>query len=81
MGPCGSAPVQPYRFEPTIQGDKLKVQHENPISTLLVQSSARSPVPVSFKATVCIPGRNEVLACCQLPKNSSNQLGMQLGIL
>ena len=39
VGPCGSAPLQPYRFETSIQGDNFKVIHENPISALLVQSS------------------------------------------
>ena len=76
VGPHGSAPLQPYRVEPNIRGVDFKAQHEKPISTLLVQSTVRSQVPVSLKSTVCIPGRSEVLVCCQLPKNSSNQLGM-----
>ena len=61
VGPHGSAPLQPYRFEPNIQGDNFMAQQENAISTLFVQSSIKSQVPVSLKTTVCIPGRSEVL--------------------
>ena len=76
VGPHSAASLQPYRFEPNIQGYKFKVQQENSISTLLVQSSITGQVPVSLKSTVCIPGRSEVLVCCQLPTNNSDQIGM-----
>lgn len=48
----------------------------DPVSCLLVQSSSRGPVPVCLSASLCIPGRTEVLVTGQLPRSSRDQLGM-----
>ena len=41
-----------------------------------MQSVSRSPVPVSSKFNICIPGRTEILVNCHLPKSHRQQLGM-----
>lgn len=41
-----------------------------------MQSSNRGPVPVCLHASMCVPGRSEVIVPCQLPKSSKDMLGM-----
>ena len=80
-GAHGSTPIVPHNSLGVLSpNDQCLQTHAEPsnsaVSTMLVQSTNRGPVPVSLQSSTCIPGRSEVIVECQLSKSNKDQLGM-----